>query len=298
MQVFLTGGSGFIGSAVVPVLLGAGHKVLALARTDSSAAALDAVGAEVLRGSLQDLDALRAGAAASDGVIHLAYVHDFADIAASGPVDLAAIDAVGTALEGTDRPLVIASGALGLAAAGGVATERDEPDPRGIAGPRIPSATATRALAARGVRSAVVRLAPTVHGAGDHGFVPFLIAIARERGVSGYVGDGANRWPAVHRSDAASLFRLALESAPAGSVLHGVAEPGVRTRDIAAAIGRQLGLPVESVPADRAVEHFGWIGHLFAVDAPVSGTLTQDLLDWRPTGPDLLTDLAQDHYYG
>jgi nucleoside-diphosphate-sugar epimerase len=294
MRIFVTGASGFIGSAVVPELISAGHEVIGLARSDASAAVLTAVGATVHRGSLEDLDSLRAGAAASDGVIHLAYIHDFSQMQAAASADRAAIQAFGAALEGTNKPLVIASGILGVAP-DQTAIETDRPDP--TAYPRIASAEATLALGNRGVRSSVLRLAPTVHGEGDMGFIATLIGIARQKGVSGYVGDGSNRWTAVHRLDAARLFRLALEGAPAASVLHGVAEEGVATRAIAETIGQRLGLPVVSVPADRAAEHFGWLGMFLAADAPASSALTRKLLNWQPTHPGLIDDLQAGHYF-
>jgi nucleoside-diphosphate-sugar epimerase len=296
MRVFVTGASGWIGSAVVPELLGAGHQVLGLARSDSSAAALTAAGAEVHRGALDDLDSLRAGAAASDGVIHLAFIHDFSDYEAAAQTDRRAIETLGAALEGSDRPLVIASGILGLAT-GRLATERDAGDRDSAAGPRIAGAQATLALAARGVRSSVLRLPPSVHGEGDHGFVATLVAIARAKGVSGYIGDGSNHWPAVHRLDAARLFRLALETAPAGSVLHGVADEGVPVRDLAEVIGRHLNLPVVSISPEDAGAHFGWLGAFLAADAPASSALTQEEMGWHPAQPGLIADLDEGHYF-
>ncbi|MGM1061988.1 SDR family oxidoreductase [Saccharothrix sp. Mg75] len=296
MRVFVTGASGWIGSAVVPELIDAGHEVVGLARSDSSAAALTAAGAEVRRGSLEDLDSLRAGAAESDGVVHLAFIHDFSAYEESGRVDLRAIEAFGAELAGSDRPLVIASGLIGLAT-GRVGTEHDRPAEDGPGAVRAVSARAALALAERGVRSSVVRLAPTVHGDGDPGFLAALIGTARDRGASGYVGDGANRWPAVHRFDAARLFRLALESAPAGSVLHGAAEEGVPVREIAEVIGRHLDLPVVPVAPERAAEHFGWLGAFLAADAPAASELTRELVGWRPTRPSLLDDLDQGHYF-
>jgi nucleoside-diphosphate-sugar epimerase len=289
MKVFVTGGSGWIGSAVVPELLGAGHEVAGLARSDASAQAVSAAGAEVVRGSLDDLDALRTGAEEADGVIHLAYIHDFARLEHSVAADEGAIRTFGDALAGSGRPLVIASGILGLAP-GRVGTERDTPT---TGSHREPAAALTLALAERDVRSAVVRLPPSVHGAGDHGFLATLVGIARETGVSAYVGDGGTRWSAVHRDDAARLFRLAVESAPAGSVLHGVADVGVPVRELAAVIGRHLGLPVEPRPS----EHFGWLGRFLALDGAASSVLTRELLGWEPAGPGLLADLEAGHYF-
>lgn len=294
MRVFVTGASGFIGSAVVPELLAAGHQVTGLARSDASAAALIAAGAEVHRGTLADLGSLEAGARASEGVIHLAYNHDFSQYEAAAHTDRQAIEALGSALAGSDRPLVIASGMLGLVS-GRVATEQDLPDP--ATNPRIASAQATLALAAQGVRSSVMRLSPSVHGEGDTGFMATLIGIARHKGVSGFIGDGSNRWPAVHRLDAARLFRLALEQAPAGSVLHAVADEGVTIRAVAEVIGRQLGLPVISIPADAAAEHFGWLARFLAADLPASSALTQERLGWQPTHAGLIEDLEQGHYF-
>jgi nucleoside-diphosphate-sugar epimerase len=293
MRIFVTGASGWIGSAVIPELLDAGHKVVGLARSDTAAAAVEARGAEVHRGGLDDLDSLRAGAAASDGVIHLGYNHDFSRMEQAAQTDLQAIDAIGTTLEGTDRPLVIASVAVGLAS-GRVATEQDMPDP---SAPRVASAQAVLSFATRRVRSSIVRFAPTVHGAGDYGFMAALVGIARDKGVSGYIDDGANRWPAVHRLDAGSLVRLAVDDAPAGSVLHAIAEEGVPTRTIAEAIGRGLNLPVASVPAERASDHFGFLGRFFSVDCPASNGLTRELLGWTPTHAGLVADLDEGHYF-
>jgi nucleoside-diphosphate-sugar epimerase len=294
MRVFVTGATGWIGSAVVPELLDAGHEVVGLARSDVAAEALAATGARAHRGTLDDLDGLRAAATAADGVIHLAFKHDVAfsgDFEAASDADRRAIETFGAALEGTDRPLVIASGLAGVKP-GAVATEQDMPAPASPAGLRILSERTALALAGSGVRSSSVRLAPSVHGEGDHGFVARLVDIARETGVSGHVGDGANHWSAVHRLDAARLFRLALESAPAGSVLHGSAEQGVPTRAIAEAIGRRLDLPVASVDP----EHFGWLGGFFAMDAQASSARTRELLGWQPTEPRLLEDLEDGRY--
>jgi nucleoside-diphosphate-sugar epimerase len=292
MNVFVTGASGFIGSAVVPELIGAGHSVIGLARSDASAAAIVAAGGGVQRGSLDQPEILHAAAAAADGVIHLAYIHDFSQMEAAARADLSAIEAIGAALEGTNKPLVIASGILGLAA-GRPAIESDMPD---VKARRAISAKTTLDLGTRGVRSSVVRLPPTVHGSGDKGFIATLISIAQQKGVSGYVGDGHNRWPAVHRLDAARLFRLALEAAPAASVLHGIAEEGVATRAMAEIIGQHLNLPVVSIPAEKAGEHFGWLGMFLAADAPASSARTRELLGWEPVHPGLLADLEQ-HYF-
>ena len=291
MRVFVTGASGWIGSAVVPELIGAGHQVLGLARSDSSAAAIAAAGAEVLRGDLDDLGALRAGAAGSDGVIHLAFIHDFTDIEASVGADRRAIETMGAVLEGSGNPLVIASGTPALP--GRMATEHDESPANSPMAGRAANARAALDMAARGVRSSVVGLPRTVHGDGDHGFIARLIAIARDKGVSGYVGDGSSRWPAVHVRDAAHLFRLAIEQAPAGSRLHAVGDEGVPTRDIAEVIGRHLTLPTASVPADD----FGWLGRILAVDQPASSTLTRELLEWQPVQPGLIEDLDKGHYF-
>jgi nucleoside-diphosphate-sugar epimerase len=297
MRVFVTGASGYIGSAIVPELLGAGHRVVGLARSDASAAALAAAGAEVHRGALNDLDSLSAGAAASDGVIHTAFIHDFSNIEASGRTDQRAVETLGAALEGSNRPLVITSGTAVLSS-GRVGTERDAPDPGSAGVHRIASEEIARSLASRGVRSSVLRLPPSVHGEGDrHGFVPILIDTARAKGVSGYIGAGSNRWPAVHRLDAARLFRLALEDAPAGSTLHGVADEGVPVRAIAEAIGRQLDLPVVAMSPDDAGEHFGFLAGFLAADVPASSALTRELLGWQPTHRGLLDDLDAGPYF-
>jgi len=293
MRVFVTGASGWIGSAVVPELIGAGHQVLGLARSSDSAAAIAAAGAEVLRGDLDDLDALRAGAASSDGVIHLAFIHDFTRFEDSVSADLRAIETMGARLEGSGKPLVIASGTP--AAPGRVATERDEIAPGSPVAGRAANARAALGMAARGVRSSVIGLPRTVHGDGDrHGFIARLVAIARDKGVSGYVGDGSSRWPAVHVLDAAHLFRLAVEQAPAGSRLHAVGDEGVPIRDIAEVIGRHLNLPTDSAPA----EDFGFMGQILAVDQPASAALTRELLGWRPVQPGLIEDLDKGHYFG
>lgn len=301
MRVFVTGASGWIGSAVIPDLIAAGHEVTGLARSDASAEAVAARGAKVLRGDLDDIDALRAGAASADGVIHLAFKHDFSDRVTAGATDLAAVEAMGESLAGSGagRPLVITSGTLAVAmfSPGHVATEQDTPGPDFAAAPRMASELAALKLAGRGVRTSIVRLAPTVHAQGDRGFVPILIDIAREKRIAAYVGDGANRWPAVHRLDAARLFRLALEKAPAGTVLHGAADEGIPFRDIAAVIGQQLSVPAGSIPAGEADAHFGFLGPLAQLDNPTSSKATQDLLGWHPQHPGLVDDLEAGHYF-
>ncbi len=292
MRVFVTGASGWIGSAVVPELLSAGHQVLGLARSDDSAAAISAAGAEVLRGDLNDLETLRAGAAGSDGVIHLAFIHDFTDFEASVTADRRAIETMGGALEGSGKPLVIASGTPALP--GHVATERDESAPGSPVAGRMENARAALGMAARGVRSSVVGLPRTVHGDGDrHGFIARLVGIARDTGVSGYVGDGSSRWPAVHVLDAAHLFRLAVERAPAGSRLHAVGDEGVPIRDIAEVISRHLNVPAASVPAGD----LGFLGQVLSIDQPASATLTRELLGWRPVQPGLIEDMDKGHYF-
>ncbi|HTF10939.1 MAG TPA: SDR family oxidoreductase [Asanoa sp.] len=293
MRIFVTGASGWIGSAVIPELLDAGHKVLGLARSDSAAVSVAAIGAEVQRGNLDDLDSLRAGAAACDGVVHLGYRHDFSRMEAAAETDLAAINAIGAELAGTDRPFVVASGVLGLAP-GRVATEWDQPDPR--AHPRIAGIQAAMSFAASGVRPSSVRFAPTVHGRGDHGFLATLVGIARDKGVSAYIDEGDNRWAAVHRLDAGKLVRLAVDGAPAGAAVH-VADEGVATRIIAEAIGRGLDLPVVSIPAGQAADHFGWMARFFAFDGPASHEATRQLLGWEPVHPGLIDDLDAGHYF-
>jgi nucleoside-diphosphate-sugar epimerase len=310
MRVFVTGASGWIGRGLVPELIGAGHKVTGLARSDAAAKALRAAGAEVRSGSLDDLDTLRDAAAASDGVIHLAFKHDIAfagRFAEATDADRVAIRTFGEALTGTDKPFVIASGILAVVGLppGVVATERDglatdaleREVPISGANGRMANAHYTRALAGRGIRSSIVRLPPSTHGNGDNGFVPLAIRLARERGAAAYVGDGTNRWPAVHRDDAARLFRLALEKAPPGSVLHAVGDEGVPIREVAEVFASQLKLPAISVTAEQAGEYVGFLSRFWGFDGPASAQITRDLLGWQPTRPGLIADLKDGHYF-
>jgi len=298
MRVFVTGATGFIGSATIRELIEAGHQVLGLARSDTAEAMLAAVGAEVHRGALDNLDSLRSGAAAADGVIHTAFVHDFSDFARACETDQRAIETLGAVLAGSDRPLVVASGTPALLP-GHLVTEEDTADLNAPGAARLPRRSEETALSfsSRGVRASVVRLRRSVHGEGDQGFVPTLINIARTKGVSAYPGDGSQRWPAVHRKDAAHLFRLALESAPTGSRLHAVGDEGVPVREIAGVIGRRLGVPVVALPVEEAGSHFGFIGSIFSLDCPASSTLTQQRLGWHPVQPGLLADLDQEYYF-
>jgi nucleoside-diphosphate-sugar epimerase len=300
MRVFVTGASGHIGSAVVPELLAAGHQVVGLARSDSSAAALEAAGAEVRRGDLDDLDGLREAAAAADGVIHLAFKHEWmrtGNFAGAIESDRRAIEVMAAALEGSGKPFVGTSGTLMLAF-GGITGRPGTEEDVVQGGPRVDAENFVAGLDERGIRSSVLRLPPIVHSDLDHhGFAPTLISIARNTGVAGYVGDGSNRWPSVHTRDAAGAYRLALEAAPAGSRLHAVADEGVPFRDIAEVIGRKLGVPTASIPAEDAGEHFSFLGSFVGADNPTSSELTRRLLGWEPTRPGLLADLDQDHYF-
>ncbi|WP_229366071.1 SDR family oxidoreductase [Fibrisoma montanum] len=281
MRIFVTGATGYIGSALVKELIGAGYQVVGLARSEESAHKLVAAGIEPHLGALNDYDSLRRGAAASDGVIHLAYNHDFSAYATAGETDRRAVEALGTALIGSNRPFVITSG-ITVLTPGRVTHEGDAFDQNAASAPRIPSEEVMERLASQGVRTSVVRLSPSVHGEGDYAFVPTLIGIARQKGVSAYVGEGTNRWPAIHRLDAVQLFRLALEKGTAGAKFHGVADEGVPVRDIAEVIGRHLHLPVVSKPVEEAADHFGWISTFQSVDCPASSALTQEQLDPKP----------------
>jgi nucleoside-diphosphate-sugar epimerase len=296
MRVFVTGATGFIGSAIVRELIAAGHKVLGLARSDTAAGSLAAAGADVHRGSLDDLDSLRRGAAAADGVIHTAFIHDFSQYQANAEIDRRAVEAIAGALEGSARPFVSTSGTL-LLAPGRVGTEDDAASPATAAGPRAASEVTVLAAAGRGVRSSVIRLPPSVHGDGKAGFVTVLIDIAREKGVSAYVGDGSNRWPAVHRLDAAHLYRLALEKGSAGARFHGVADEGVPVREIAGVIGRRLNLPVVAQSPEEAANHFGWFARVLSIDNPRSSALTRERLGWQPVQPGLIPDIDRGRYF-
>ncbi len=292
MRVFVTGASGFIGSAVVPELLAAGHSVIGLARSDAAARSIAALGAEAHRGALEDLESLRSGAAKSDAVIHLAFNHDFSKYADNCEADRRAIEAMGATLAGSDRPLIVTAGTAMLTP-GRHGTEDDAPIPSSAGVPRSASEEAAASVAARGVRVSIVRLPPSVHDRERLGLVSRLIALAREKGVSAFVGDGMNRWPAVHRLDAAHLYVLALEKSANLARYHAVAEEGVRLREIAEAIGRRFNVPVVSKSSAEALDHFGWLGPFMGIDLPVSSTQTQDRLGWRPVHPDLISDLER-----
>lgn len=292
MRVFVTGATGFIGSAVVKDLISAGHAVLGMTRSDQGAESLTSAGAEVHWGDLEDQDSLRRGTIGVDGVIHLAFDHDFSKFAENCEKDRRAIEALGTGLRGSDRPLLVTSGLAHLAP-GRLATEDDRPP---VAFPRKSEAAAA-ALREQGVRAAAVRLPPSTHGAGDHGFVPMLIKLAREKGVSAYIGDGSNRWPATHRFDAAHLFRLALEDGAKSATYHAVAEEGVPFSEIARVIGRGLSVPVVSKTREEAEDHFGWFSMFAGGDMSASSEQTRQRLNWQPTQPGLLTDMDQAAYF-
>jgi nucleoside-diphosphate-sugar epimerase len=296
MRIFVTGATGFIGSAIIEDLIEAGHQVLGLARNAEAAAVLERRGIAAHLGDVSAPDSLAAAARLCEGVIHTAFIHNFADIATSGKIDKAAVQAMGEALAGSGKPLVITSGTAVLPA-GVEGFEDDAADAESAGKHRVPSEQVALSMAARGVRASVLRLPPSVHGDGDHGFVPALINIARSSGVSAYIGDGANRWPAVHRLDAARLFRLVMEQGAAGACYHGAAEGGVPTREIAEVIGRRLNLPVVAKTPDEAAAHFGWLAHFFGRDCPVSSAQTQRELGWDPTHAGLIADLDRPAYF-
>jgi nucleoside-diphosphate-sugar epimerase len=291
MRVFVTGASGWIGSAVTAELLSSGHQVVGLARSDASADAITAAGAEVVRGDLTDLDSLRAGAEGADGIIHTGYNHDFSNMELAATSDFAAVQLFGDLLEGSNRPIVIASGILGA-----VSVETDRPDPATSWSPRLLTEQTLLSFSDRGIRSSAVRLAPTVHGDGDHGFMATLVAIDRKNKTAGYVNTGTH-WPAVHRLDAAHLFCLALEKAPAGTVLHAIDDEGVLLSDVAEVIGRHLDVPVVPVAPDDAEAQFGWLGRFLAIDSVAHSAITRELIGWEPTHPGLLEDLEAGHYF-
>ncbi len=296
MRVFVTGATGFVGSAVVRDLLDGGHHVLGLSRSDAGAASLEAAGADVHRGLLDDHASLRAAASKADGVIHTGFNHDFSRFKESCEEDRHVIAAMADELAGSDRPLLVTSG-TGLLQLGRPSTENDVSNAGSSVIPRVASEEATAAAVERGVKVSLVRLPPSVHGVGDHGFVPLLINLARQKGVAAYIGDGENRWPAVHRLDAARVYRLALEHGAAEPRYHAVAEEGITFRKIAELIGRRLNVPVVSKTGDEAAEHFGWFSHFAGMDSPSSSARTADVLGWKPTQPDLLADLDQDTYF-
>lgn len=296
MHIFVTGATGFVGSAVVQELVRAGHKVTGLARSESAAQAVAAAGAIPRRGDLEDLESLRGGAAASDGTIHTAFSHDFSRFRENSEQDRRVIDALGSALAGSDRPLIVTS-AIGVLPQGRLVTEETLP-PSPSPNPRAMSEEAARALVDRGVRVSVVRLPLSVHGEGDRGgFVPILIRIARETRASVYIGPGLNRWPAVHRLEAAHVFRLACERGARGATYHAVAEEGVPFREIADVIGRRLNVPCVSKLPEAAAAHFAWFAHFAALNVPASSELTREQLGWRPTEPKLIADIDQPTYF-
>jgi len=296
MRVFVTGATGFVGSAVVQELISAGHQVLGLARSEEGARSLAAAGAAVHRGDLTDLESLRSGAAMSDGVIHTGFIHDFSKFKESCELDRHVIEAMGAALAGSDRPLVITS-AIGILAPGRLGLEETPASSSDTKNPRVATEETAAAVAANGVHVSIVRLPPSVHGDGDHGFVPMVINVAREKGVSAYVGEGLNRWSAVHRPDVARLYRLVLEKGAAGARYHAVAEEGVPFREIATVIGRRLNVPVVAKTHEEAAGHFGWFAHFMGLDVPASSQRTREQLGWEPTGPGLIADIDHERYF-
>lgn len=291
MKVFVTGASGFIGSAVVKELISAGHQVIGLARTDSSAKTISDAGADVLMGSLEDLDILKQGASQADGVIHTAFIHDFTQYAKANEADTAAINAMGEALMGTSKTLVVTAGILGLPSINGIITE----DSAAQNSPRSSEATAM-ALAEKGVNASVVRLPPSVHDKGDKGFVPFIIQQARKNGVSAYPGEGNNRWPAVHRLDAAKVFQLAVEKGAKGALYNVIGDTGIEVKRIAELIGTKLNLPVASLAGEEARQHFEWMVGFIGFDSPATSFKTQEQLGWKPTHIGLLEDMQQNYF--
>ena len=296
MRIFVTGATGFVGSAVVQELISAGHQVVGLARSVATAATLLAAGAEAFRGDLEDLQGLRSAAAESDGVVHTAFNHDFSKFQENCETDRQVIEALGSALAGSDRPLIVTS-AIGILPSGHLATEETSPASGLAAHPRAATEEAAASVAARGLRVSIVRLPPSVHGGGDHGFVPILIGIARAKDASAFVSDGLNRWPAVHRLDAAYLYRLVLEKSAAGATYHAVAEEGVPFKEIAGVIGRRLNVPVVSKTPEEAAGHFGWFTHFAAMDIPASSQRTRERLGWHPKQLELIADLDCSDYF-
>jgi nucleoside-diphosphate-sugar epimerase len=294
MRIFVTGATGFIGSVTILELIRAGHHVVGLARSNEASAALTKAGAKPHPGSLTDLESLKTGARDSDGVIHLGFIHDFSKWQENGRIDLAAINAMVDVLAGSDRPLVVTSGTA-LLAKGRLVTEADLAEKDGAGSIRGPSENATIEAASKGVRSCVIRLSPSVHGKGDHGFVPMLVKIARDKGFSGYIGEAANRWPAVHRLDAARLYRLAVENGKAGSTFHGAAEEGVAFHEIAKAIGIAAGVPTKQIAAEEAAQHFGFLGAFVGMDNPTSSELTRKTLGWAPQEIGLVDDVSANY---
>lgn len=296
MRIFVTGATGFVGSAVVKELMSAGHEVIGLARSDAAAKSLVAAGAKVHKGDLEDFESLRSGAASVDAVIHTAFNHDFSEFKANCETDRRVIELFGSVLAGSERPLIVTS-AIGILPQGHLATEETVPASGQAAHPRAASEEAAVMAGRNGVRASVIRLAPTVHGEDDHNFIPTLIRLAKDKGISAYVGNGSNRWPAVHRLDAARLFRLVLEKGATGSRYHAVAEEGIPFREIAGVIGRQLNMPVVSVTPEEAQNHFGWSVNFASMDIPASSQLTREQLAWRPAQPGLIQDLSLPHYF-